>query len=247
MNQTIEHQLNHRSHRIFTDKAVSADIIDTLVEVALRTSTHMHMQAWSIIRVTDQEKRRSLADIMRQSNVAAMPELWIFLVDCRRNLEIARQQGYIGQAGATLDRFMQGYIDACIAAQNVLTAVESLGMGGVFLGAIARDYKGTCEILGLPELTFPAIGLGFGYPAREVLLKPRLPREFRVFENEYKDPFENISELNDFDVELEHYYDQCEPGRQDAAFSKKVYKHMSQTFPDHSTLLEELQSQGFII
>ena len=54
MNQTIEHQLNHRSHRIFTDKAVSADIIDTLVEVALRTS-HMHMQAWSIIRVTDQE------------------------------------------------------------------------------------------------------------------------------------------------------------------------------------------------
>ena len=158
---------------------------------------------------------------MRQSNVAAMPELWIFLVDCRRNLKLPDNKVTLVRL-VLLDRFMQGYIDACIAAQNVLTAVESLGMGGVFLGAIARDYKGTCEILGLPELTFPAIGLGFGYPAREVLLKPRLPREFRVFENEYKDPFENISELNDFDVELEHYYDQCEPGRQMLHFLKGI-------------------------
>ena len=166
-------------------QSISADIRH-LVEVALRTSTSYAYAGMSITE--DRSGKRRYLPIMRQSNVAAMPELWIFLVDCRRNLEIARQQGYIGQAGATLDRFMQGYIDACIAAQNVLTAVESLGMGGVFLGAIARDYKGTCEILGLPELTFPAIGLGFGYPAREVLLKPRLPREFRVFENEYKDP-----------------------------------------------------------
>ncbi|HHX38060.1 MAG TPA: NADPH-dependent oxidoreductase, partial [Clostridiaceae bacterium] len=225
MNETIKHQLNHCTRRQFSDQPISSEIINTLAEVAFRTATHMHMQAWSIIRVTDAKIRQRLADIARQPHLKYAPELWIFIVDCRRNLKIAQAQGYTGQAGNTLDRFMQGYIDACLAAQNVLNAVESLDMGGVYFGSIAHDYQGTCEALAMPELTFPVVGLGFGYPTDDVLLKPRLPRQFRFFENTYADTIDKVSDLAEFDAELTCYYDVYEPGRSDAAFSKKVFKH----------------------
>lgn len=71
-------------------------------------------------------------------------------------------------------------------AQNVVTAAESLGLGTVYLGSILNDSERICEILNLPELTFPVIGLGIGYPNQKPQLKPRMDMRLRVFENSYK-------------------------------------------------------------
>ena len=53
INETIKHQLAHRTIREFKDEEIPEEIFQTLIEVARRTATSTGMQASSIIRVTD--------------------------------------------------------------------------------------------------------------------------------------------------------------------------------------------------
>lgn len=56
-NKTIENMLNHRTIRKWKNKEIPEEIIETLSEVAMRTSTSEGMQLASIIKVKDKEKR----------------------------------------------------------------------------------------------------------------------------------------------------------------------------------------------
>ena len=58
MNQTIETILNHRSVRDFEDKALTKEQIATLVDSAQAASTSSYLQAYSIVGVTDPDKKR---------------------------------------------------------------------------------------------------------------------------------------------------------------------------------------------
>ena len=246
MNETIKHQLNHRTFRKYiADKEVPQETVDLLIDVALQTASHMHMQAWSIIRVTDPDLRQQFFTINKQPYIVEVSELWIFLVDCHRNFKIVEGMGYTGQAANTMDRFMQGYIDACMAAQNVLNAVESLGMGGVYFGSISRDYKKTCELLDLPQMTFPVVGLGFGYPAEDWVVKPRLPREFRVFENTYKDDFDGPEAIKAYDEAMSQYCDQRRPNQPEGPFTDMLLNLMENVYSEESSFLQHLKDQGF--
>ena len=45
-----------------------------------------------------------------------------------------------------------------IAAQNMVVAAESLGMGTVYLGSILNDNAKLSELLKLPKYVYPAVG-----------------------------------------------------------------------------------------
>ena len=55
----IQGQLNHRTIREFKDEKIPTEIFKQLIEVAKRTPTSNGMQASTIIRVTDPEKKRA--------------------------------------------------------------------------------------------------------------------------------------------------------------------------------------------
>lgn len=63
--------------------------------------------------------------------------------------------------------------------QNTVNATESMGLGAVILGSILNDAAQLIELLQLPKLTFPVLGLEVGYPDQEPQLKPRLLRHAR--------------------------------------------------------------------
>ena len=69
------------------------------------------------------------------------------------------------------DRFVSGLTDAVIAAQNVVVAAESLGMGAVYLGSFFNDTAKVVELLNLPKYTYPAIGLAVGWPIPRASIK----------------------------------------------------------------------------
>ena len=54
---------------------------------------------------------------------------------------------------------MQAAEDAILALQNALTAIESMGLGGVVLGSIKNDPEKLIQVLDLPKMTFPILGL----------------------------------------------------------------------------------------
>src|SRR5690606_28212348 len=122
MNETVKTQLAHRTIREFTDEKIPEEIFETLMEVARRTATSTGMQASSIIRVTDPEKKKEIAKVCNQEYVARATELLIFIVDQYRNWNIAREKGCYEESIRDMDRFFSAFTDACIMAQNVVNA-----------------------------------------------------------------------------------------------------------------------------
>ncbi|MDK6804640.1 nitroreductase family protein [Aerococcus sp. UMB7834] len=244
-NEWLDKQLDHRTIREFKDQAVPEEIVDQLAEVAMRTATSEGMQMASIIRVKDPDKRHAIAEVGKQEYIARAPELWIFLVDTYRNQQIAEQEGRENLAAHQLERFLQGYSDAVLMAQNVNNAVESLGMGAVFLGSIQNNMGQMIDILDLPPLTAPVLGLAFGEPNQSPQLKPRMPKTLRFFEDTYHLPEDAESLLEDYDQEMTTYYDLRDANRRVDSFFKQVGDKMENRRPRREALIDDLRKQGF--
>ncbi|MFS8541393.1 MAG: nitroreductase family protein [Tissierellales bacterium] len=144
-----------------------------------------------------------------------------------------------------MDQFFASFTDACITAQNVVNAAESLGLGTVYLGSILNDAEKICEILKLPELTFPVVGLGIGYPNQNPQLKPRMDMKYRVFENEYVSFDNYLDELKDYDEEMRTYYDLRMANRRVDSFTNQVVKRLKNPIPKRQEILKAIRKQGF--
>jgi nitroreductase len=245
MNETIKKQLSHRSIRAFSDEAVPGEMIDSLLAVANHTATSTGLQRFSIIRVTDAELKRRISRICEQAYLNQLPEFFVFIADCYRNFRIAREQGFDGGSVRSMDFFFQAFTDACLAAQNVTTAIESAGLGAVFFGSILNDPQELIDTLALPELTFPVLGLGFGYPAQDPQLKPRMDVSLKVFENRYAVFDDYLKLIVDYDKEMRTYYDTREKGKPSDSFSEQVVKKSGLVREKRSKMLDVIRRQGF--
>lgn len=246
MNETIRVQLNHRTIREFTDKPVKKEVRDQIMAVARQTASSTGMQASSVIRVTDSSIKQALADVCGQDYVGRAPELWIFIVDTRRNQEILKEMGGLPEDAANMDKFFQGFTDACLMAQNVTTALESLGLGAVYLGSILNNPERTMELLKLPGLTFPVLGVAFGYPDQNPQLKPRMDMDVRVFENNYEVyEGEYLNRLKDYDEEMTTYYDLRENNRRSDSFTSQVGSKYAARNPKRMTMVRHIKNHGF--
>ncbi|MGM0396436.1 MAG: NADPH-dependent oxidoreductase [Bacillota bacterium] len=244
-NKTIEKQLGHRTIREFKQEPVPADIFDTLIHVAQRTATSNGMQTYSIIRITDQKKKDEISKVCRQEYVARAPELLVFIVDQYRNARIAEEKGVDSINARDMDKFFQGFTDSALAAQNLVVAAESMGLGVNYLGSILNDPERICEILELPELTFPVVGLSFGYPNQEPQLKPRMDMKFRLFENSYETFKSYLDKLKDYDKEMQTYYDLRNANKRVDSFTDQVAAKTVSVVDKRQEVMDVIRKQGF--
>lgn len=244
-NETIERQLNHKTIRQFKDIPIADEVLDTLFQVANRTASSVAMQSYSIIRVTDKDKKQAISKVCNQDYVAEAPELLIFVVDAYRNAKISEEMGEHLNAKRDMDRFFQGFTDGVLAAQNMTVAIESLDMGAVYFGSILNDSAEIIEILKLPELTFPILGIGFGYPNQEPTLKPRMDLSLKVFENEYKIQDNYLESIEQYDREMEEYYDLRDTSKPLDSFSKQVVGLLKNPNKKRVKIANIIRNQGF--
>jgi len=245
INETIKTQLTHRTIREFKEQDLPREVFEQLMEVARRTATSIGMQASSIIRVTDPEIKKEIALICRQEYVARAPELLIFIADQYRNSQIAREKGFFAENAKDIDWFFSAFTDACLMAQNIVVAAESMGLGTVYLGSILNDPEKICELLKLPELTFPVIGLGLGYPNQNPQLKPRMDMKLRVFENTYTSFESYLDKIKEYDEEMRTYYDLRDSNKRVDSFSNQVVSRFKQSIPERREMLNAIRKQGF--
>ena len=241
----IDTILNHRTIREFKSSPVPPQQLSVLLDVAKRTASSTGMQSFSIIRIVNPELKAEIAKVCCQPYVARVPELFIFIVDCYRNAQNAREQGVVTPAEGDSDRFFQGWSDACLAAQNMVTAAELGGFGTVYFGSILNDAPKMIELLDLPKLTFPVVGVGLGVPNQQPQLKPRMPREANVFDDHYQ-KFDNYLELlEDYDEEMGEYYDLRDANRRVDSFTLQVVKRLQNPTPVRQQLFQQIAAQGF--
>jgi nitroreductase len=178
-NAVLEILISHRSVRRYSDEPVPEHVLRTAVAAAQSASTSSHLQAWSVIAIEDRARKARLAALAGgQGHVATGPLLLIFLADLSRLRDIGTRRGQPAQGLDYLESFIVGVADAALAAQNAVIALESLGLGCCYIGAMRNAPEAVALELNLPTETFAVFGLTVGYPDPQARadIKPRLPQ-----------------------------------------------------------------------
>ena len=246
MNPVIELQLEHKSIRRFKKELISEDLVSTLVDVAQHTATSNYAQSYSIMSITDVDKKKRIAEIGKQSYIAESGHLFIMLADQARNAAIVEESGEKTEIFSSFDKFFIGATDAILAAQNIIIAAESLGIGGVLLGSILNEVDELSELLDLPAIVVPVLGIALGYPDQEPQSKPRLPQKLVHFENNYP-KWQNISsKLEDYDNTVTEYYNARESNKRIETFAQMITHWSLVTHPGRLKMLNYIQKQKLI-
>ena len=235
----------HRSIRKFTDRQIDDDILDEILDAARHASSHHNIQAYSLIKIRNKEKKEILSTI-------AADQKWI--VDCSAFIVVCMDFYRINQAcnlhGETMqideiESIMIGSIDGALVGQNIITMAESVGLGGVIIGGIRNDPAKVIQLLDLPNYTFPLFGICLGYPDPNQIpwTKPKLPKEIVIFEECYNK--ENIREgLKKYDEITTDYYNRRTKGKNKDGWSKRMSEYISKK--RRPFLKEKLIDQGFL-
>lgn len=205
MNQTINTLLSHTSVRSFKPDEVSDDIIQTLLRCAQAASSSHFVQAYSIIQITDQTIRNRIASLLdNPKHIIEAPVYFVYVADLSRQERIARMHG---QEIAMLESesLLIATVDTTLAAQNMMIAAESLGLGGVYTGVIRNYPSEISDILNLPDKSFALFGMCLGYPVKMNEIKPRLPLDETLHYNRY-DSIKSELNLEKYDIIMQDYY-----------------------------------------
>ena len=189
-NETIETLLSHRTVRSYLPKAVPESAVRLAVAAAQSAPSSSNLQAWSVVAVEDEGRKARLNTVAgTQRQIAQAPLLLVWLADLSRPRTIAAGQGASAEGLDYVESFLLAVIDAALAAQNAVVALESQGLGTCYIGAIRNDPEVVARELELPDGVFPVFGLTVGYPdpAAPAAVKPRLPQTTVLHRERYDD------------------------------------------------------------
>ena len=112
----------------------------------------------------------------------------------------------------SLEGMLAAVTDAGLALATMMVAARSLGLGIVPIRGIRHSPQAMIELLELPPLCFPVVGLTIGHVDRPAHQKPRLPME--VFRHDEHYRREGMAEaIATYDATLMDYWKQI--GRTD--------------------------------
>ena len=233
MNNTIKELIERQSVRLFTDKDISRDDRNLIIEAAVNAPTAGNQQMYTIIDCTSQDVKERLAILCdNQKFIAEARMVLIFCADYQKwydtfeSLNLNPRHPDAGDLVLAIN-------DALIAAQNSVTAAWSLGIGSCYIGDVMENCEDMIELLKLPQYVFPACMLIYGYPDYTHLNeKPqRVDNSYIVSENQYRHL--NSDELKDmfkdrvYPKDYREYMDAFIQRKYNSDFSKEMSRSVN--------------------
>lgn len=183
---TMEAIRTRRSVRKFSDRPVEPEKLQVIMEAAQAAPSWANMQCWRFIVVKDAATKEKISDLSyveaffapkgyktnpAKQALADAPVVIVACADPVQSGDLHGQHYYMADVG--------------IAAENMMLAAHSLGLGSVFVGVF--DEEGLGEILDIPP-EVRVIGLfPMGYPQDEWKPGPqRKPLEEIFFFEKWK-------------------------------------------------------------
>ncbi|MBQ2452185.1 MAG: response regulator, partial [Bacteroidales bacterium] len=123
-----------------------------------------------------------------RNGIAQAKLVLIFCADCKKWYDAYLAVGCQTRKPGVGDLLLAAS-DAMIAAQNAVTAAESLGIGSCYIGDIMENCEAQRALLKLPEYVFPVGMVIFGYPTEQQMRRPkpeRVEMQYVVHENTYQ-------------------------------------------------------------
>jgi FMN reductase (NADPH) len=245
-NPTIQCMLDRKSIRKYKKDQPSDEVIETVVRAGQQAP--FASQLYSIL-------------LTRKKKAPFGAPLWfIICIDLYKLERFMKIRGWeIVTNDVTMLLF--GLQDAAYAAENMVIAAESLGMGSCYLGVMPRRSTQIVKQFNLPKRVFPLVELVMGYPDEEFPPRPRYPLSFTLFEDKYPDltdeqVVEAMKVMDDGYLAQGYYARQkikipIESGRQDSftfdnySWTEHISRKWGQWYQSPDYLLAELKKQGF--
>ncbi|MCS7463903.1 oxygen-insensitive NADPH nitroreductase [Paenibacillus doosanensis] len=241
MNPTIELLRSHRSIRKFKPDALTSEQIEAIISSAQMASSSSNVQAYSIIGVTDPGLKQELARLAgNQAYIEQCGLFLVFVADLHRLKEASALHGQPFHHNT--ESFLVATVDATLAAQNAAIAAESLGLGICYIGGIRNNPQNVCELLQLPELTYPVYGMCVGVPDQEPSHRPRLPRQAVYHSNRYHAD-KAAQGTKEYDETMYEYYRERTGGKTLTTWSQGIADKYAK--PGRAHIRPFLDSRGF--
>ena len=156
VNPVLSNIMTRTSIRQYTEQAISADTIETLLRAGMAAPTAVNKQPWHFVAITSKDKMKELAATNPNARMLEQAPLTIVVCgDMQKALEGEGRQLWIQDCSA--------------ATENILLAAHGLGLGAVWTALYPRDdrAKGAIEALKLPDHIVPLCAIIIGYPAEQ--------------------------------------------------------------------------------
>ena len=149
-NPTLKTIFDRRSVRDYLRRPVEAEKIDLLLRAAMSAPSGRDRRPWEFVVVTERPALDSLAAALPYAKMLTAAPCAIVV------------------CGAP-ERQSYWYLDCSAAAQNVLLAAQSLGLGAVWTAAYPYEERMSAvrSRLGLPDGILPLCVIPVGYPASD--------------------------------------------------------------------------------
>lgn len=247
-NDTLDLLLAHRSHRNYLDQPLPEGALETIIAAASSASTSSNLQVWSVVAVEDEERKIRLSDLAGgQKHVRDCKLLLIWLCDLARLELLGKEKGRDGAALPYLEIFMTGVVDAALAAQNAAVALESLGLGCCYIGAMRNKPEEVAKELNLPPNVFAVFGMTVGVPdpAANAGVKPRLGQRAVLHREQYHWDDGQRDAIETLDVVFKDF--QKEQGLPEQGWIRQVLSRVRgvDSMSGRDRLREALQKLGF--
>ena len=237
MSETITLMKSHTSVRRFKEEAIPQEDLNTILSAGQMASSWKNFQSYSVILVRSQEKKDALFELVPQEAIRQSAAFLLFVGDLNRAEKGARLHTDTFQPQG-VEGLLITSVDAALAGQNTLLAAESLGYGGVIIGLIRYKSVELAELFKLPDYTYPVFGIALGVPNQQHDVKPRLPLEQVVFEEEYQEQTAEAIEVYDR-VQTEYA-----GARATTTWSQRLAEQFGQ--PEPSSTRENLEQKNLL-
>ena len=229
MNETLKLQHNHRSIRSYTTDPVSDEMLQAIIEAGHRAPSSMNAQEISVIVVRDTERKAKIAELTGgQTWIAHAPVFIAIVADYNKTDMGVRKVGQTQVIHESLEGLIVAGIDAGLVLANMMVAAHSLGLGIVPIGGIRRSPQAMVDLLGLPPLTFPLVGLCLGHIDKDAPLKPRMDVNTFRHDEQY-DASHYLEAIDSYDTTIMEYWKQL--GRTDGiTWSQNLGNNLKQVY-----------------
>ncbi len=159
-NPVIDAILTRQSIRTFTDEAIPRPVLEQLVACAIQAPSANNMQTWRFLVIESKETIGKLKELIAETAAAKKVKFY----------------GMNNPAAVVIitndSRNPNGLIDASLAAENLMLAAHSLGIGSVWNNALHNideepEMQAYLKELGLGRRQRVCAMLCLGYPAEQ--------------------------------------------------------------------------------
>lgn len=240
---------NRTSIRKYSDRKVSEELLNQLLEEAERTQTMGNLQLYSVVVTRSEDGKKALAPAhFNQPMVTGAPVVLTICADYRRTTLWAENRKATPGYDNILS-FMNAATDALLFTQTFCNLAEEKGLGVCFLGTTVYMPQMIIDTLKLPKLVMPVATITLGWPDEHPAQSDRLPLRAIAHQESYDDytpakidecyaEKENLEENKEF-VRINNKETLAQVFT-DIRYTKKDCEAMSIGF------LEALKHQGFL-